>query len=390
MSDEQKSKNLITKRVGIKATSYLVRIRQDGVSLNKTFKTEDEAKNYIREIQTKIYKSENIDKKELKETKFSEIFTDYLNHVKMEKGKVYSVNQLIKEIGDTELGKFKSGSFATYLDYKLNQEIPDQISKKKQHPLYQANCVAKNGKMVKKTYSEGSVRKFYYCIKTALQWHAKHYDYEFNIKPFNENKPPKAWAKPRERVLEDGELDKLLSSSDKLYVKQEETKAMLKFQSYSCMRIGESLLMKWTDVKINEIEPHYSYIFVPKENQKTKNKEGVFDRKVPLRPEFYDFVKNELFKIKKENQIYVFGDYWKSSSIVAKQMKIICKNAKLEDLKIHDLRHHSVSWYFINTTLSVIEISRISGHIELDTLKRYVTMKHSDIGSKLWNQAKAV
>src|SRR5690606_35133711 len=98
-------------------------------------------------------------------------------------------------------------------------------------------------------------------------------------------------------------------------------------------------------------------------------------------PEFYHFVKDELFKIKKENQELVFGDYWPSSSIIAKQMKIITKNAGIKDLKIHDFRHHSVSWYFINTSLTVIEISKISGHIELETLKRYVTMKHTDIGS---------
>lgn len=390
VENKSATKGLITERQGKKGISYLVRIRQDGVNQNKTFKEKKVAEQYIRDIQTKIYKTEAVDNEKIKKLTLAEIFNDYVNHVKIAKGKIYSMNQLATEFETVELGKFKSGSFATWLDYKLNQEIPEQSHKKKQHPLYQANCIEVNGKLVKKTYSQGAVRKFYYCIKTALEWHSKHYDYIFESKPFDENKPPKAWANPRERVLEAGELDKLLLACDKLYVKQEETKTMLRFQSYSCMRIGEALLMKWSDIRLNEEAPQDSYIFVPKENQKTKNKEGVFDRKVPLRPEFYNFVKNELFKIKKDKQIYVFGDYWKSSSIVAKQMKIICKNAEIKDLKIHDFRHHSVSWFFINTNLTVIEISRISGHIELETLKRYVTMKHSDIGAKLWNQAKVV
>lgn len=383
-----KTKNLITERKGVKGISYLVRIRQDGVNLNKTFKEKSDAEQYIRDIQTKIHKAESVDSQQLKKTTLKEIFEDYIAHVTMSDGKKYSMNQLIKELGSVELGKFKSGSFATYLNYKLNQEIPDQAKKKKKHPLYSANMVEKNGEMVKKTYSQGAVRKFYYCIKTALQWHAKHYDYHFDDKPFKENKPPKAWAEPRDRVLQNGELEKLIEACDKFYVKQEETKLLLKFQSYSCMRIGEALLMKWSDIRLNEQNPQNSYIFVPKENQKTKHKEGVFDRKVPLRPEFYFFVKDELFKLKEKNkeQVLVFGDYWKSSSIVAKQMKILTKNAKIHDLKIHDFRHHSVSWYFINTNLSQIEISKISGHIELETLKRYLTMKHSDIGSKLWNQ----
>ena len=381
-----KSKNLITERQGKKGTSYLVRIRQDGVSLNKTLPTKAEAEQYVRDIQTKIHRAESIDQNEIKKLTFAEIFTDYLAHVKMAKGKVYSMNQLIQELGKVELGKFKSGSFATYINFKLNQEIPDQTKKKKKHPLYNANCEMKDGVLVKKTYSEGAVRKFYYCIKTALAWHAKHYDYHFDSKPFTENKPPKAWAKPRDRVLEEGELDKLILACQKLYVKREETKTLLSFQSYSCMRIGEALLMKWSDIRLNEEKPENSYIFVPKENQKIADKEGAFDRKVPLRPEFYKFVKDELPKIKKEKQTLVFGDYWKSSSIVAKQLKILCKNSEIENLHMHDFRHHSVSWYFINTNLSQIEISKISGHIELETLKRYLTMKHSDIGAKLWNQ----
>lgn len=381
-----KTKNLITERKGVKGISYLVRIRQNGVNESKTFKVKAEAEQYIRDIQTKIHKAESIDSQQLKKTTLKEIFEDYLAHISMSKAKTYTINQLIKELGKVELGKFKSGSFATYLNYKLNQEIPDQTKKKKDHPLYSANKVEKNGVLVKKTYSQGSVRKFYYCIKNALEWHAKHYDYQFDSKPFDENTPPKAWAKPRDRVLEAGELEKLIEACDKFYVKQEETKTLLKFQAYSCMRIGEALLMKWSDIRLDEVNPQNSYIFVPKENQKTKDKENSFDRKVPLRPEFYYFVKDELPKIKKENQTLVFGDYWKSSSIVAKQMKILTKNAKIHDLKIHDFRHHSVSWYFINTNLSQIEISKISGHIELETLKRYLTMRHSDIGSKLWNQ----
>lgn len=93
-------------------------------------------------------------------------------------------------------------------------------------------------------------------------------------------------------------------------------------------------------------------------------------------------------KLKKDDQQLVFGDYWKSSSVLGSRFRVICKNAKVENFKIHDLRHSAVSWYFINTSLTDIEISKISGHIELSTLKRYATLRHSDIGTKLWANAK--
>ena len=69
----------------------------------------------------------------------------------------------------------------------------------------------------------------------------------------------------------------------------------------------------------------------------------------------------------------------------AKNVKL---NAKVIDFKIHDLRHCAVSWYFVNTNLTDIEISEISGHIELSTLKRYATLRHNDIGAKLWANEK--
>lgn len=151
------------------------------------------------------------------------------------------------------------------------------------------------------------------------------------------------------------------------------------------MRSNESLLLKWSDIHIDEQEPYNSYVHVPKENQKTKDKKKSENRKIPLRPAFYDFVKNELFKIKKDNQKLVFGDYWKTSSIVAQRFKIVAKNAELRDIKIHAFRHTACTWYFVNTNLTQIEISKITGHIELETLKRYLNLRSSDIGRKLWS-----
>ena len=172
-----------------------------------------------------------------------------------------------------------------------------------------------------------------------------------------------------------------------MYVKKEEWKCFILWQYYSCMRAGESLLMKWGDIHIDEENPHLSYIFVPKENTKIADKKNAEDRKVPLRPEFFHFVKDRLMLLKKEDGGLVFGNNWKSSSVLGNRFKVVCKNAKVENFKIHDLRHCAVSWYFINTSLTDIEISKISGHIELSTLKRYATLRHSDIGAKLWVNA---
>ena len=380
---------LITERVGVHGdVSYLVRIREGGVKASKTFKAKKEAEKFIREVKSKIDRGESVDITKIKKLTLAAIFTDYLKHNTVADGKRYDLERLKTEIGKVPLGNFKAGTFATYLKTKLEQTVPDQAKKKKAHPLYAGHKVvdAKTGELVKKTYSESTIRKLYYAIKTSLQWHAKHHEYTFDRKPFDDNPPPKAWM-PRDRILEAGELDRLLEATDKMYVKREEWKCLILWQYYSCMRAGESLLLKWNEIHLNEEQPHLSYIFVPKENTKIADKKNAEDRKVPLRPEFYHFIKDRLMKLKKDGQFLVFGDYWKNSSVLAARFKVICKNAKVENFKIHDLRHCAVSWYFINTSLTDIEISKISGHIELSTLKRYATLRHSDIGAKLWVNA---
>ena len=377
---------LITERVGVAGdVSYLVRIRESGVAVNKTFKAKKEAEKFIREVKSKIDKGESVDITKIKKLTLAQIFTEYLKHNTVADGKRYDLERLKTEIGKVVLGNFKTGNFSLYLKTKLEQQVPDQAKKKKAHPLYAGHKVvdSKTGQLVKKTYSESTIRKLYYAIKTSLQWHAKHHDYTFDRKPFDDNPPPKAWI-PRDRILEAGELDRLLEATDKMYVKREEWKCLILWQYYSCMRAGESLLIKWDEIHLNEKDPSHSYIFVPKENTKIADKKNAEDRKIPLRPEFYHFIRDRLMKLKKDDQSLVFGDYWQNSSVLAARFKVICKNAKVENFKIHDLRHCAVSWYFVNTNLTDIEISKISGHIELSTLKRYATLRHSDIGTKLW------
>ena len=377
---------LITERVGVAGdVSYLVRIRESGVAVNKTFKAKKDAEKFIREVKSKIDKGESVDITKIKKLTLAQIFTEYLKHNTVADGKRYDLERLKTEIGKVVLGNFKTGNFSLYLKTKLEQQVPDQAKKKKAHPLYAGHKVvdSKTGQLVKKTYSESTIRKLYYAIKTSLQWHAKHHDYTFDRKPFDDNPPPKAWI-PRDRILEAGELDRLLEATDKMYVKREEWKCLILWQYYSCMRAGESLLIKWDEIHLNEKDPSHSYIFVPKENTKIADKKNAEDRKIPLRPEFYHFIEDRLMKLKKDGQSLVFGDYWQNSSVLAARFKVICKNAKVENFKIHDLRHCAVSWYFVNTNLTDIEISKISGHIELSTLKRYATLRHSDIGTKLW------
>lgn len=54
------------------------------------------------------------------------------------------------------------------------------------------------------------------------------------------------------------------------------------------------------------------------------------------------------------------------------------------DLKFHDLRHHAVSTFFERTTLSEMEIMKISGHRTMRMLARYANLRGSNLATRLW------
>jgi integrase len=368
-----------------KVQSFQAKVRMKGQSLSATFKTEKEAKKWITTTEADIHRGIDVSIHDWKKIKLSTIFTEYINSGLNKPNKIGSLNGISIEIGKWSLGELNTKNLSDYIEYKLKQEVPPQKDKEKDSKLFKGGKVNVNGKMVQRTYAPGTVRKFFYCISTALRWHAKMNGYTFNSKPFDEVVAPEAWGKPRERIFSDDEVKKIIEACDMMYVNKEHLKDIIHFQLYSCMRIGETLQLKWRDIFLDENVPSSSYIFIPKENQKTKNKKSVFDRFVPMRPEMYYLVKDRLLARRgKENDNDKVFPFWSTSNVFYQRFRVICKNAKVTDCTTHDFRHTSISWLFANTLLSDIEIAKITGHIELTTLSLYTKLRPKNVGAKIW------
>ena len=161
---------LITERVGVNGdVSFLVRVREAGVAVSKTYKTKKEAEKFIREVKSKIDRGESVDITKIKKLTLAQIFTEYLKHNTVAPGKRYDLEKLKLEIGKVPLGNFKSGTFALYMKTKLEQKVPDQAKKKKASPLYAGHKIldAKTGELVTKTYSESTIRCFHSLFLTG-------------------------------------------------------------------------------------------------------------------------------------------------------------------------------------------------------------------------------
>lgn len=74
----------------------------------------------------------------------------------------------------------------------------------------------------------------------------------------------------------------------------------------------------------------------------------------------------------------------KVTADLSAQFKRIFRSAEIFDLHFHDLRHEATCRLFEKTKLSDTLIARITGHRDPRMLKRYASLRGSDLASQLW------
>lgn len=72
------------------------------------------------------------------------------------------------------------------------------------------------------------------------------------------------------------------------------------------------------------------------------------------------------------------------TSKLSNQYARIFEQAGADDFHFHDTRHEATSRIYERTTLSDLEISKITGHKDLRTLARYANLRGSNLAVKLW------
>lgn len=74
----------------------------------------------------------------------------------------------------------------------------------------------------------------------------------------------------------------------------------------------------------------------------------------------------------------------RTTSLLSAQFARIFDAAGCADLRFHDLRHEATSRLFERTTLTEVEISKITGHKDPRMLRRYANLRGSTLANKLW------
>lgn len=168
--------------------------------------------------------------------------------------------------------------------------------------------------------------------------------------------------RPRDRRLEAGELERLLSAGTS---PNPWFRPVLLFAIETGMRRGEILSLTWKNVHLDK-----RYVHLPD----TKNGDS---RDVPLSPLALDLLRDLPRNIRGDQAVFpLHYEALKSA------WRRACSRAGIIDLRFHDLRHKATSRFF-EKGLNVMEVAAITGHKDLRMLQRYTHLRAVDLALKL-------
>ena len=72
------------------------------------------------------------------------------------------------------------------------------------------------------------------------------------------------------------------------------------------------------------------------------------------------------------------------TSLLSRRFGTVFELAGCGDLRFHDLRHEATCRLYERTSLSDVQIARITGHKDLRVLRRYASLRGSELASQLW------
>ncbi len=305
---------------------YQAIVRLKSINKYKVFKLKSDAVRWATETESEIERGVFVDKTKAENTLLSEVCerysTDVLPKLKGAKSDLSRINVLCDLIGNTQLTQINGVFLAKLRDQLLTTYSPQTV-------IHYLNLVSR-------------------LFKFALNELGLPIAMPYIKKP--------ASPKGREQRVTDDEIDALIKSSE-----SPSLKVIIALAIETAMRREEIATLKWAQIEyplINLVD--------------TKNGE---DRTVPMSKKAVELLKSlprnidgKVFKI--------------TSDSITQAFERARDRCNLSHIRFHDLRHEAVS-RLSKRVPNVIELAAISGHKDLQTLKRYYHTDPLELAKKL-------
>lgn len=323
--------------IRFRSNKWQARVSRKGEqSLVKTFQTKEDAEKWARSIEVEWDKGTYQNNHHAQKTLFSELIERYLREVtplmRGAKSDAIRLKAILKRpIAKVNVLLLSSSRIAKYRDERL-QEV-----------------------------SAGTVTRELAYFSSIIN-HARR---EWNINISNPvllvKKPPSPQG--RNRVLSQQEEMQLLHACEPKANRSIYTRPFVILALETAMRRGEILSLRWENIDHSK---RTAFL------QLTKNGDS---RTVPLSSRAIETL--QALPISIDGRVLPIN-----FAAIEANFKRARERAKLENLRIHDLRHTAVT-RLAEILPNLIELSAVSGHRSLAMLKRYYHPRAEDIARKL-------
>ena len=315
---------------------WQAKVRRRGYpTQSKTFESKRDAEAWVAIIESEMVRSVFVDRSLGESTTFAEVIQSYIDNVApSHKGGSSEILRLKRFMRDWPkltargMATLKTQDFEHYRNERSEHVKPATVKRE----LNLLHSVI------------GNVRK-----KLAL-----------HENPISDVKRPRV-RNSRDTRLLDGEEEVLMAELDNCRNPWVKPAVILAIES--AMRRGELLSMRWQDVNFAERFVHL---------EDTKNGES---RNVPLSSRAIATLKALPHSI--EGRVLPTTPEGLKNAFERAR-----KRANLEHFNFHDLRHEDISRLF-ERGWNVMEVAAVSGHKDLQSLKRYTNLKASDLAKKM-------
>ncbi|MBW8305289.1 MAG: site-specific integrase [Thiobacillus sp.] len=221
-----------------------------------------------------------------------------------------------------------------------------------------------------KHVADDTVRKEINLLSRIIDLSGNEWGIKVPANPCREVKRPPT-GEQRSRRLEGDEMDRLLKAS--------ETRVgwLARFATETAARLGELLAVQWRDIDTEK------RVMVIRGIERRGTKNGDASREVPLTRAavaVLDELKSAAKPSQKLPDARVFH-WWSASDGFTKTWRRACIEAKIEDLRFHDLRHEATSR--LAEYLPLLELAKATGHKDPRMIMRYYHPRAEDSAKKL-------
>lgn len=316
---------------------WQVQVRRLGhPPLSRSFILRSDAQAWARQVETKQDRGDSLpDLRQLKKITLSDLLERYRTTITIGKrsGKVEAIRITCLQrspLGKLTLAAATPDRFAIYRDQRLTQVAP------------------------------ATVRKELALLRHVFRIARQEWQLPIEKNPIADLKMP-SHGRARTRRIEAGEVERLDAAIGRL--RNVQMQSVIRLAIATGMRRSE--ILKLREGQIDRLR---RTLHIPE----TKNGDA---RTIPLT----GVALGILDEVQPDAAGYLFPV---SPNAVRLAWERVRRNAKLDDMHFHDLRHEAISRFF-EKGLTVPEVALISGHRDVRMLFRYTHLKAEDVATKL-------